>query len=742
MQLQAAVRNTSEFARAEADEQLIRLPTGDGMALVFFQDPVAPVRCAMELSRILRNFPNIKLRMGIHSGPVYRVADINANRNVAGGGINTAQRVMDCGDAGHILVSSAVAEVIAQLSIWRPMLHDLGEVEVKHGLRLRIFNLYNDEVGNPGIPNKALPRQLPPLLRFWRNKPAAGLSALILVCLVLAAVLYSWRAHSISGTPRSTLVQKQISFVGDAYMPAISPDGNFVAYLTEDAGDQKLMLQALSGGARVELLHAPLLVDPRWSPDGLELVFRGSLDGNTRGTFVLARLGGAPRRVTEFGESCWSPDGSQIISARATDNRAVFLVDKSTGVEKRIITPLGYESIVGIDCSPKASMLLLLTQSYEKNQIWTMTTDGAEQRKLVDGESRIGTPRWSPTGDAIYYLRPVGDTTELVRLPVSAASTESSVIVSGLRTGGYFTLSADASKLTYTQKQYYSNLWSAEFPASGAVAKTEKSLTSGTLQSGDPSISPDGRSVAFVMSRSDTEGNVYKMSIDGGQTTQLTFFDAAVSSSPAWSPDGLRIAFVCNQGGTAKVWTVNADGSSVRALDKTNPSDTNYALAWAPSTEIIYQQPGLHNLRRLNVDTQEEQAILPKDSNGWLTSRPVFSPDGTSIAINWNRPDDDGVWVINLKKYSERFVGPRHYSPFGWSSNGNFIYAFIPEGGREIIPINLGDSQKSKPIITMRGPIDSAAVSPDGRKIIVSVTEMKSDVWLMKNFDPQVARAK
>jgi Tol biopolymer transport system component/class 3 adenylate cyclase len=742
MQLQAAVRNTPEFARAEASEQLIRLPTGDGMALVFFQDPVAPVRCALELSRILRDSPSIKLRMGIHSGPVYRIADINANRNVAGGGINIAQRVMDCGDAGHVLVSSAVAEVIGQLSIWRPMLHDLGEVEVKHGLRLRIYNLYTEEAGNSGIPNKAIPRRLPPPLRFWRNKLAVGMTALILVCLALAAVFYWWRGHTISGYSRLTLVQKQISFVGDAYMPAISPDGNFVAYITGDVGDQKLMLQALSGGPSVAILHAELLSDSRWSPDGSELVFRASLDGKTRGTFVLARLGGTPRRVTEFAESCWSADGSQIISARATDNGAIFLVNKLTGVEKRIATPSGFQSIAGIDCSPKANMLLLLTESAEKNQIWTMTVEGADPRKVVDGESRIGTPRWSPTGDAIYYLRPAGDTTELVRLPVSGASTGPSVIMSGLRTGGYFTLSADASKLAYTQKEYYSNLWSAEFAASEAIARIEKSLTSGTSQSGDPSISPDGRSVAFVMSRSDTEGNIYKMSIDGEQPTQLTFFDAAISSSPAWSPDGLRIAFICNQGGTAKVWIVNADGSSVRSLDRTNASDTNYALAWAPSTEIIYQQPGLHNLRRLNVDTQEEEAILQKDSTGWLTSRPVFSPDGISIAINWNRPDDDGVWVINLKKYSERFVGPRHYSPFGWSPNGNFIYAFISEGGREILPIDLGDAQKSKPIITMRGPIDSAAVSPDGRKIIASVTEVKSDVWLMKNFDPQVVRSK
>jgi serine/threonine protein kinase len=152
--LQDKVRGTAEFTRAQASNQLIRLPTGDGMALVFFDDPEAPVRCAFELGRGLRQEASFQLRMGIHTGPVYRVADINANRNVAGGGINIAQRVMDCGDAGHILGSGTVAEVLSQVSTWNTTLHDLGEVEVKHGLRIHVYNLHTDDVGNKELPKK------------------------------------------------------------------------------------------------------------------------------------------------------------------------------------------------------------------------------------------------------------------------------------------------------------------------------------------------------------------------------------------------------------------------------------------------------------------------------------------------------------------------------------------------------------------------------------------------------------
>jgi len=153
--LMEAVRRSPHFMRAHKNGQLISLPTGDGMALVFFGDPEAPVRCAMELSHELRAHPDVQLRMGVHTGPVYRIADINANRNVSGGGINIAQRVMDCGDSGHILVSSAVAEVLHQLSGWNETLHDLGDAEVKHGLRVHVYNLYSTDAGNPSRPRNA-----------------------------------------------------------------------------------------------------------------------------------------------------------------------------------------------------------------------------------------------------------------------------------------------------------------------------------------------------------------------------------------------------------------------------------------------------------------------------------------------------------------------------------------------------------------------------------------------------------
>jgi class 3 adenylate cyclase len=169
-QLNTIVRSCDCFRAAETAGKLIRLPTGDGMALLFFGNPEQPVRCAIEITQLLKQHPQIQLRMGIHSGPVNQVRDVNDALNVAGTGINIAQRVMDCGDAGHILLSKHVADDLAQYRKWHPYLHDLGECEVKHGLRLNIVNFCRDGVGNPQVPSKLRSSR-------WRRRDSSGIRA-------------------------------------------------------------------------------------------------------------------------------------------------------------------------------------------------------------------------------------------------------------------------------------------------------------------------------------------------------------------------------------------------------------------------------------------------------------------------------------------------------------------------------------------------------------------------------------
>src|SRR4026209_2285591 len=153
-ELNQIVRATEQFQKAEAGSRLLKIPTGDGMALVFYTSPEAPAQCAVEISRALKEHPPLQLRMGIHSGPVSGVIDVNGHANLAGAGLNMAQRVMDCGDAGHTLLSKHVAEDLEEYQKWRPLLHALGSCAVKHGARVSVVNLYEDQFGNPKLPQR------------------------------------------------------------------------------------------------------------------------------------------------------------------------------------------------------------------------------------------------------------------------------------------------------------------------------------------------------------------------------------------------------------------------------------------------------------------------------------------------------------------------------------------------------------------------------------------------------------
>ena len=219
--LNQIVRRTEEFQTAEAAGRLIKIPTGDGMGLVFYKSPEEPVECALEISRALKGYPNLQLRMGVHSGPVSGVIDVNGQTSVAGAGINMAQRVMDCGDAGHILLSKHVADDLEQYPQWRPHLHDLGEREVKHGIRLHVINLYTEELGNPEVPEKFQQAKETPTAAAapaTDAKPAGQSRALIATLVIVAAAaagfyIFSHRSSSktppFSTAPASPVIQEK-----------------------------------------------------------------------------------------------------------------------------------------------------------------------------------------------------------------------------------------------------------------------------------------------------------------------------------------------------------------------------------------------------------------------------------------------------------------------------------------------------------------------------------------------------
>src|SRR5438874_26576 len=195
-ELNEVVRASEQLQKAEASDRLIKIPTGDGMALVFYTSPEAPAQCAIEISRAGKEHPRLQLRMGVHSGPVSGVIDVNGRANLAGAGLNIGQRVMDCGDAGHILLSKHVAEDLEAYEQWLPLLHDLGTCEVKHGVRVSVVNLYSEQSGKPALPKK---------FRILRKKKARARWAVLMAALLALAAIGTVFVVFLRNRPPATL---------------------------------------------------------------------------------------------------------------------------------------------------------------------------------------------------------------------------------------------------------------------------------------------------------------------------------------------------------------------------------------------------------------------------------------------------------------------------------------------------------------------------------------------------------
>src|SRR6266436_94007 len=282
-ELNQTVRATPSFREAESQGKLIRLPTGDGMALLFFRNPEEPAQCALEISDALQDRPHLRLRMGIHSGPVNRVIDVNDRSNFAGAGINVAQRILDCGDAGHILLSKRVAEDLTHYRHWQPYLHDLGECEVKHGLRLHVFNLCKDNFGNPHLPDKlkrakhwkpsagAGVRPVPPP-RFLRS---ALITAVALAVIALAFSFFVLLRKSSLGISRAVSERPTLAHV---------PDKSIAVLPFENLSDEKRNAFFADGVQDEILNHLAKVAD-------LKVISR---------TSVMQYKGGAPRNLREI----------------------------------------------------------------------------------------------------------------------------------------------------------------------------------------------------------------------------------------------------------------------------------------------------------------------------------------------------------------------------------------------------------------------------------------------------------
>ena len=349
-QLNEVVRNSAQVAAAEAAGKMLRLPTGDGMALVFFTTPDAPVRCAIEINQALNKHPKLELRMGVHSGPVDEVMDVNQRSNIAGAGITIAQRVMDCGDAGHILLSKRVADDLAHYSQWQPHLHDLGECEVKHGVKIGLVNLHTAEVGNPALPKKLVeqkqsgPRSSVATAGNRSPAPLIALSAVLGILLAVAALRFGFRhfPQSEGNAGASATVGKRLAVL--PFKPLLPENRDQVLEL----GMADTLITKLSNSRAVIVASLPsvrkyggLEQDPVAA--GRELRVDSVLEGNVQRAGDHIRVTARLTKVSD-GSSLWAGTFDEkftdvfTVQDAISEQVATALALRLTGEEKQRLT--------------------------------------------------------------------------------------------------------------------------------------------------------------------------------------------------------------------------------------------------------------------------------------------------------------------------------------------------------------------------------------------------------------------
>ncbi len=544
--------------------------------------------------------------------------------------------------------------------------------------------------------------------------------------------------------PKQPIVpsHKQLTFAGDATYPAISPDGKFIAYVTgQRTTGQSVWVQDIVGGRSIEVFSGESCSSLRWTPDGSEITVSATKDAK-HGTFLVPRLGGSARQFEVMGDISWSPDGSRFAGthARSDSRNDIEIVTKITGEATSFNLDGPIRWVNDIDWSPSGDRLLVSALNNENEYlILTEKTDASQQNTIVEDNVLLASPRWSSKGDCIFYLRGnlLGQR-ELWKIPVSKDSGKPektpSLVLSGIPMGEYLTISADEKYLLYTRESVFSNLWLAEIegPENNRAVKTQP-LTSGTSSHWMPSISPDGKRVAFSRGSGETM-NIYVMPIEGGEPTQLTYFNSN-NFHPVWSPDGTEIAFGSNEGGRNRVWKISAQGGKPYQFAETELSQQ---IIWAPLPSIVYQKSGNRNYLILNPKTEEEIPILKDESLGWLFN-PCFSPDRKMVAVRWNRRPSPGLWLISLEDSSDKFIR-RNAIPIGWSLDGKWIYAGEAKPGKiEYLEIEVESGQtRILPTIPFTIEGETYYKRIDEKPEIFVIGRAQSDVWIIENFDQMI----
>lgn len=559
------------------------------------------------------------------------------------------------------------------------------------------------------------------------------------IILALAAFLI---LKLIKTAQRETSLQptfKRITYLGLASSPAISPDGNSFAFIESDSeGEGKLLIQSIEGGQSLEIYRGKFLQNLQWLPDGNKLMFKIlPNDRRSPNTYMISRFGGNVEPLGFYSDLSWSPDGIQFgwIMQNST---AITITNHETGAVIPLPLNIKYKWLLDLEWSPSGNYFLLLTREGNTNSLSVISIDGRIQNLIYSDEAQLVSPRWSPDGKNIYFVRKPSGTTELWKLSVTKNTGKVEKPATLLLSGydfSYYSISDDGKRLLFQQMMNYSNLYSLALNEPGNPEEaTLIQLTDETSVYGTPRISPNNEKIAF--SKSDTEGtNIYSMPLAGGTVKQLTFWNAR-TSCPAWSPDGDMIAFGSSYGDSLTVWIMDSEGGIPTRISKNILSESLYTI-WAPGKSILAQKNGNRNFFIINPETGEEQSLVENEKEGYLFF-PQMSPDGKKVAIAWNRGQSTGLYIFSFENKSQTLILKLNPQPIGWSPDSSWIYfreIEIPDEIKKIRAIG------GEPEYVVKIPFKNLGtlmdMTSDGKKFIFTVRETKSDIWLLENFDPE-----
>ncbi len=589
-----------------------------------------------------------------------------------------------------------------------------------------------------------------PMSRLRKRQIARSLLRFAaLVAVIAMAVVAGVFVFEPQPTSNRLAVHKQVTFVGDATHPSISPDGKSLAYLAGKLGNKKVMIKNLADEHALEV--APQLKiyggyyfgTIKWYPDGSRITLLGFSNLGAYSIYSVGRFGGNARIFSSAYNISWSPDGSHIAHADDTSKR--FRITNAVTDQLTVAFSASgkFNSLRTFGWSPCSNRLSYLTKGDDHSTIWTIRIDGSEEHEVVQDNNPLISHVWSANGTAIYYLRTIGRTKQLLKVRISTktgkAESRPEVLQSGILGDNYFSISHDNKRLFYTRELRFSNLWYLDLRNGNTVQSLRpRQLTTGTLANFAPSISPDGKMIAFSVAKGEY-ADIFSMPLAGGQMQQITYMNA-YNANPAWSPDGREIAFVSWQEDSLKIWKVSVRGGEPQPFTQSQVSTSPY-MTWFPGNKILYERRGERNFNMLDPINQEETTLLDTDLNSIMICCPRFSPDGKSVAAYWrSRFGSNGIWRIFLDDTKPRLLQAARFVsyPIAWTNEGKYLYAMSQEKQPfELLRIDT-ESGKTKTIYTLPfDEIDGISMTPDGKQLVFAGVEKSSDIWYLENFDPE-----